>query len=85
MATRGAANSLYLDDTIGSIEENLEADLMVLDLRSTPLIEYRMRYCKSLEESLFIQMTLADDRATRATYVAGELVYDRDRDQPHSF
>jgi len=44
-----------------------------------------MRYCESFEESLFIQMTLADDRATRATYIGGELVYDRDRGRMHSF
>lgn len=85
LATRGAAHALYLDDTIGSIAPGHEADLVVLDMKSTPLIDYRMGYCESLEESLFIQMTLADDRATRATYIAGELVYDRDRTRMHSF
>lgn len=85
LATRGAAHSLYLDDTIGSIEAGFEADLVVLDLHSTPIIDYRMKYCRSIEEALFIQMTMADDRATRATYVAGELVYDSERQQQHSF
>jgi len=56
----------------------------VLDLHSTPLIDYRMRYCKNIEEALFVQMMLADDRATRATYIAGECVYDRERAMPHS-
>jgi guanine deaminase len=32
-----------------------------------------MRHCDSLEEALFIQMTLGDDRAIEATYVAGRL------------
>ena len=85
LATRGAARSLYLDETIGSIGPGYEADLVVLDLKSTPIIDYRMKYCRTLEEALFIQMTMGDDRATRATYVAGELVYDRDRPQKHSF
>ena len=79
LATRGAAQALYLDDTIGSIAPGYEADLVVLDLRSTPLIDFRMRYCGNIEEALFIQMTLGDDRATRATYVAGRCVYDRER------
>ena len=85
LATRGAAQALYLDDTIGSIAPGHEADLVVLDLKSTPIIDYRMKHCQSLEEALFIQMTLGDDRATRATYIAGKLVYDREREQTHSF
>jgi len=42
-----------------------------------------MRYCANIEEALFIQMTLGDDRATRATYVAGRCVYDRERASMH--
>ena len=77
LATRGAAHALYLEDTIGSVAPGMEADLVVLDLKSTPLIEYRMRHVENLDEALFIQMTLADDRAVRATYVAGRKVYRR--------
>lgn len=76
-ATRGTAHALYLEDKIGSIGVGMEADMVVLDLKSTPIIEYRMRYCQDLEEALFIQMTMADDRAVLATYVAGELLYRR--------
>jgi guanine deaminase len=56
----------------------MEADLVVLDLHSTPLIEYRMGYAEGIMETLFVQMMLGDDRATRATYVAGTLTYERD-------
>ena len=82
LATRGAARALDLDGVVGSLEPGCEADFVVLDLRSTPLIDFRMKHCGSLEEALFVQMTLADDRATRATWIAGDPVYDRDRSVP---
>jgi guanine deaminase len=77
LATRGAARALYLEDRIGSLVPGLEADLIVLDLKSTPVIDFRMRACQSLEEAMFIQMTLADDRAIESTYVSGALAYRR--------
>jgi guanine deaminase len=78
LATAGGARALYLDGAIGSIAGGHEADLAVLDLRSTPLIDFRMNYCRDLEEALLVQIILGDDRAVRATYVAGTLVHDRD-------
>ena len=77
LATRGGAHALYLDDRIGSIAVGMEADVVVLDLKSTPLIAHRMQHCNDLDEALFIQMTLGDDRAVRATYIAGRLLYER--------
>ena len=84
LATRGTAHALYLDDTIGSVAPGMEADLVVLDMKSTPLIEHRMRHASDLEEALFVQMTLGDDRAVRATYVAGTKVYARDNPRPRN-
>jgi guanine deaminase len=72
LATRGAARALRLEDTIGSIAPGCEADLIVLDLRSTPMIDLRMRHCRDVHEAMFVQMTLGDDRAVRATWVGGE-------------
>ncbi len=80
VATRGTAQALYLDDRIGSIAPGMEADVVVLDMKSTPIIEYRMRYAENFEEALFIQMMLGDDRAVQATYVAGKLLYSRSRE-----
>ena len=77
LATRGGAHALYLDDRIGSIAAGMDADLVVLDLESTPIIRYRMKHAADLHEALFVQMTLGDDRAVRATYVAGRRVYER--------
>ena len=75
LATRGAAESLYLEDKIGSLEAGMEADLLVLDLKATPLIDFRMSFCQNINEVLFILMTLGDDRATKSVYIAGEKVY----------
>ena len=75
LATRGTANAMYIDDKVGSIAPGMEADIVVLNMKSTPIIEYRMQFAKDIHEALFIQMTLGDDRAVQATYVAGELKY----------
>jgi guanine deaminase len=77
LATRGSARAMYLEDRIGSIAPGMEADLVVLDMRSTPLIDFRMTFAQDFAEQLFIQMTLGDDRAVQATYAAGRLVHDR--------
>jgi guanine deaminase len=77
LATRGSARALDLEDRIGSLATGMEADLVVFDLKSTPLIAFRMKHASDLNEALFVQMTLGDDRAVRATYVAGRRVYDR--------
>ncbi len=77
LATRGSARAMYLEDKIGSISRGMEADLVVLDTRSTPLIDFRMDQARDFTDQLFVQMTLGDDRAIRATYVAGQSVYDR--------
>ncbi len=75
LASRGTAEALGLQDRIGSIEVGKEADLAVLNLKSTPIIEYRMKYARDIHEALFVQMTLGDDRAIAATYIAGKQVY----------
>ena len=82
VATRGTAHAMYLDDRIGSIAPGMEADIVVLDMKSTPFIEYRMQFARDLDEALFIQMTLGDDRAVQATYIAGRQVYRRDGGNP---
>jgi guanine deaminase len=71
--TLGNARALSLDDRIGSIEAGKEADIVVLDPRSTPALAHRMETAAGdLEVELFALITMGDDRAVRQTYVAGE-------------
>jgi len=79
LATAGGAAALRLEDRVGRIAPGLEADLCVLDPGATELLAFRRQFCDSIEEVLFMLMTLGDERAVRATWVAGHPVYDRDR------
>jgi guanine deaminase len=85
LATRGGAEALRLDDRLGSLAPGYEADIVVLDLKATPLMQFRMTYCRDVMETLSVLMTLGDDRAIRATYIAGEPVYDRDRSDKFAY
>jgi guanine deaminase len=79
LATLGGAEALRLDDRIGRIAPGHDADLCVLDLAATLLLGFRTGTCSSIEELLFVLMTLGDHRTVRATWVAGEPVYDNRR------
>lgn len=72
LATLGGARSLYLEAQIGNLQTGKEADLVVLDPAATPLIARRMQQARTLEERLFILMTLGDDRNIFATHILGE-------------
>jgi guanine deaminase len=77
LATRGNAERLRLDHEIGALETGKFADIVVLDPKATPILAARQDLSQSLEDMLFALMILGDDRAVRATYVAGEKVHDR--------
>lgn len=70
--TLGNAEALNLAHLIGSFRPGREADFVVLDSAATPAMAHRMERCQSIEDELFILMTMGDDRAVKATYVMGE-------------
>jgi guanine deaminase len=77
LATLGAARSMQLEGSIGSLAPGLEADFIVLDPKATPLLARRASHCDTLEELLFALALLGDDRAIRVTYAAGRKVHER--------
>ena len=88
LSTAGGAETLSLGDKIGRLEPGYEADIVVLNLKSTPIIEQRVERAESLRDILFAQMILADDRAIRAVYTSGnrikakqKITNGRDREQ----
>jgi len=76
LATVGSAETMRMADKIGNLAPRMEADVTVIDLNSTDLIRRRIARAEDIWDVLFAQMILADDRAIKATYAAGELVYD---------
>ena len=69
------AVNLGLDEEIGSLEPGRWADVVVLDPAATPVLEARHALSESLEDTLFALAILGDDRAVRATYIAGRRVW----------
>ena len=74
LATEGSARALHLEGVVGSLRPGAEADLAILDLASTPAIEQRTSWSGNLWEAVFPTLMMGDDRAIRATWVAGRLV-----------
>ncbi|MBV7299288.1 guanine deaminase [Enterovibrio paralichthyis] len=74
-ATLGGAKALSLDNYVGNFEAGKEADFVILDLHATQLMKFRMEHAQSLEDKLFVLMTLGDDRTVCDTYSYGRSVY----------
>ena len=75
MATAGNAQRLHLQDEIGGLNPGKWADAVVLDPAATDVMAARHEISKSLEDILFSLIIMGDDRAVRATYIAGKRVH----------
>ncbi len=71
LATLGSARALHADHLIGNISVGHEADLTILNLASTPAIAQASARAETIWQQIFPTIMLGDDRAIRATYVAG--------------
>lgn len=72
LATGGSAEALRLGDRIGRLAPGHEADLVVLDLASTPAIAQASARANDIWQAVFPTIMMGDDRATRQVYVAGQ-------------
>ncbi len=83
LATLGGARALCLEDKLGNFEVGKEADFVVLNLRSTPIMALRNKSFDSanlptlaeISDQLFATIIMGDDRAIAATYIIGELAH----------
>ena len=74
LASEGSAQALHMEGQIGSLNVGAMADIVVLDLASTPAIAQRHAQASTLWEALFPTIMMGDDRAISKTYVAGRPV-----------
>jgi len=71
LATEGSARVLHQQGTIGALRTGAEADIVVVDLASTPAIAQAAARADDLWGALFPTIMLGDDRAIREVRVGG--------------
>ncbi len=71
LATAGSAGALRMGARIGNIAPGMEADLVSLDLASTPAIAQRAAEADDIWEALFPTIMMGDDRAVAQVWIAG--------------
>jgi len=74
LATAGSAASIHLDDKIGRLAPGFEADIIALDLASTPAIAQRAARAETIWEAVFPTIMMGDDRAISAAWAGGRKI-----------
>jgi len=72
LATQGSARALHADHQIGNIAVGMEADLIVVDLASTPAIAQATARAETIWQQIFPTIMMGDDRAITATWIGGK-------------
>ncbi|QFT93526.1 Guanine deaminase [Roseovarius sp. THAF9] len=72
LATAGSADALHMSDRIGTIAPGMEADLIAIDLASTPAIAQRANTANDIWQALFPTIMMGDDRAIAQVWIIGE-------------
>lgn len=72
LATQGAARALHAEDRIGSLAPGMEADVIVVDLTSTPAIEQAAARAETIWQQIFPTIMMGDDRAIREVWINGK-------------
>ncbi len=72
LATEGSARALRREAEIGTFAVGSAADLVVLDLSSTPAIAQRAARADTIWEAVFPTIMMGDDRAVLTTWVGGQ-------------
>lgn len=71
LATVGSARAMRMDHVIGNAAPGMEADLVVLDLASTPAIAQRAARADDIWEAVFPTIMMGDDRAVAEVWIGG--------------
>ncbi len=74
LATEGSARALHMGGEIGTLTPGAMADLVALDLASTPAIAQRAVRAEDIWEALFPTIMMGDDRAVARVWVGGAAV-----------
>ncbi|WP_279482046.1 guanine deaminase [Aureimonas sp. SK2] len=77
MLAAGNADAIGMGDRIGQVAPGFEADFVLLDTAATPAQRRRAERVETLEEELFVLMTMGDERNVAATYANGRKVHAR--------
>lgn len=75
LATVGSARALRADHQIGNIAKGMEADLVVIDLQSTPAIAQATTRAQDLWQEIFPTIMMGDDRAIKQVWINGKLAH----------